>query len=249
MTRQGWLLVAGMLVLGRPAVSMLGAEFQATDAERVAEAEKAVVAAAAMVLEARSRAAEAEARAAEAEARAAEAEVRAAEWEVRAAEAMAVSEEIAATAAAAADVVGTPTDKQWEEARVRATRYGRPDRTSEDDLGDGSHYDQSSDDRSYSEHCAGAPTRLGMSGFRYEIRSNTKSIHWRWKQTSGGLWRVYFDGADVSAFGEHITRVADTVTAWYEFRPPERFDREADFVILVACTTSGVDEIDIHYHH
>ena len=139
-----------------------------------------------------------------------------------------------------------PSDEGFEEAIARATRYRRPDRTSENDLDDGSHYDQSSDDRSYREQCRAAPGQI--VGFRYEIRSNTQALHWRWKQTTGGAWRAYFDGADLGPPGARILRVADTETTWYEYRPL-RSGREGDFVILIACESAGVEELDVHYHH
>ena len=215
---------------------------------RAAEAEAQVAAAMVLLAEAESRVADAEIRALDAEARAADAEVRAAVAEARAAEAMALAEEVISTAAASDADSDLPADEEWEEAISRATRFRRPDRTSEENLGDGSHYDQSSDDRTYREPCSGTPNDRDIVGFRYDIRSNTKSIHWRWRATTGGEWRAYFDGIHVGRVGEEIVRVADTAVAWYEYRPV-RSGEEGDFVILVACNVSGVDEIDIHYHH
>ena len=215
---------------------------------RAAEAEAQVATAMVLLTEADARIAEAELRAAEADARAADAEVRAAEAEARTAETMALAEEVMSAAAASGPDSDLPTDGEWEEAISRATRYRRPDRTSEDNLNDGSHYDQSSDDRSYREPCSGTPNNRGIVGFRYDIRSNTKSIHWRWKATTGGEWRAYFDGNYLGRVGEQIVRVADTAVAWYEYRLV-RSREEGDFVILIACNVSGVDEIDIHYHH
>ena len=231
------------------AARLAEAEARAAEAEvRAAEAEAQVAAAMVLLTEADARIAEAELRAAEAEARAADAEVRAAEAEARIAETMALAEEVMSAAAASGPDLDLPTDGEWEEAISRATRYRRPDRTSEDNLNDGSHYDQSSDDRSYREPCSGTPNNRDIVGFRYDIRSNTKSIHWRWKATTGGEWRAYFDGNYLGRVGEQIVRVADTAVAWYEYRPV-RSREEGDFVILIACNVSGVDEIDIHYHH
>lgn len=211
--------------------------------------------------EAEARAAEAEARAADAELRAAQAELRAARAELRAAEAEAriaalEAGDLAAGAAgsryrrgsAAGVNADSRTDDEWQRALSRATRYRRPDRTSEDDLNDGSHFEQSSDDRSYRERCTGTPEEPGFAGFRYEIRDDTKSIHWRWKESTGGQWRAYFNDAWLGPVGERIVRVADTVAAWNEYRPPPSSE-ESEFVILIACTSSGWDEIDVHYHH
>ena len=193
------------------------------------------------------RAAEAESRAAEAERRAAEAERRVLESERRAFDAERRSVEAERLAMELARPTG-PSDESFEDAIGRATRYRRPDRTSESSLEDGSHYEQSSDDRSYQEPCRGT-TEPEIVGFRYEIRSNTETLHWRWKQTTGGAWRAYFDGAELDAQpGGPIRRVSDTETTWYEYRPL-RSGREGDFVILVVCESGGVEEIDVHYHH
>ena len=227
-----------------------------TASARLAEAEARATQAEARAAEAEARAAEVEAGAAaalilvlEAEARAAEAEARAAEAEARAAEAMALAEEIIRSASAASGADSDlPVDAEWEEGISRATDYRRPDRTSEDNLDDGSHFDQSSDDRSYREPCSGTANQRDISGFSYDIRSNTKSIHWRWKETTGGQWRAYYNGVYLGQVGDRITRVADTAVAWYEYRPA-RSRRDGRFVILMACNVSGVDEIDVHYHH
>ena len=110
------------------------------------------------------------------------------------------------------------------------------------------HYEQSSDDRSYREYCNGTPERPGGTGFKYDIRSDTKTIHWRWKETTGGQWRAYFNNEWLGPVGEDIVRVADTVAAWYEYRPPPGAD-ESEFAIVIACTSSGAEEMDVHYHH
>ena len=201
----------------------------------------------AMAFQARLLEAAAESRAVEAERWAAEAESRALEAERRAVEAESRAVEAERLAIEAVTRSTEPSDEGFEEAIGLATRYRRPDRTSEDDLGDGSHYDQSSDDRSYQEQCRGTPEQE-IVGFRYEIRSNTQALHWRWKQTTGGAWRAYFNGADLGPPGERILRVADTETTWYEYRPL-RSGQEGDFVILIACASSGLEEIDVHYHH
>ena len=216
---------------------------------------------AAAVAIAEARAAAAEARAAEAELRAAQAELRAAQAELRAAQAEArvAALEIADTITATtgerdrSETSGgvnpdLRTDEEWERAISSATRFRRPDRTSEDDLNDGSHYEQSSDDRSYREYCNGTPERPGGTGFKYDIRSDTKTIHWRWKETTGGQWRAYFNNEWLGPVGEDIVRVADTVAAWYEYRPPPGAD-ESEFAIVIACTSSGAEEMDVHYHH
>ena len=255
-------LFASISVWAAPSVQADRAA-EETAAARLAEAETRAVQAETRAVQAEARAVQAEARAAEveagaaaalilvaeAEARAAEAEARAAEAEARAAEAMALAEEIIRSASAASGADSDlPADAEWEEAISRATHYRRPDRTSEENLDDGSHYDQSSDDRSYREPCGGTANRRDISGFSYEIRSNTKSIHWRWKESTGGQWRAYYDGVYLGRVGDRITRVADTEVAWYEYRPA-RSRREGRFVLLIACNVSGVDEIDIHYHH
>ena len=197
--------------------------------------------------EAESRAADAERRAAEAERRAAEAESRVMDSERRAFDA----ESRAADAERLAMELTWPTgpsDEDFAYAIERATRYRRPDRTRESSLDDGSHYDQSSDDRSYQEPCRGM-SDPEIVGFRYEIRSNTETLHWRWKQTTGGAWRAYYDGRELDAQpGGPIRRVADTETSWYEYRP-FRSGQEGDFVILVVCESAGVEELDVHYHH
>ena len=146
-----------------------------------------------------------------------------------------------------------PTDMQWEAAIQRATRYGRPDRTSEGDLDDGSHYEQSSDDRSYQEYCDGRPGRPGIAGFNLSIRGNTKSVHWRWKTPTGTpapgrSWRAYYSGRPLGSLGGQIIRVADTEVAWYQYEP-FRQREERPFVLLVACESPGVEEIEVHYHH
>jgi uncharacterized caspase-like protein len=141
------------------------------------------------------------------------------------------------------------TDAEWEAALRIATEYGRPDRTSEGDLSDGSHYDQSTDDRTYREYCnGGSPAQQDVTGFNLNIRSNTELIHWRWKATPSGSWRAYYNGNYLGPVGEQIRRVADTRTAWFEYEPA-RNDSEAEFVILAACTTAGTYELEIHYHH
>ena len=145
------------------------------------------------------------------------------------------------------------TDIQWNAALQRATLYGRPDRTSEGDLDDGSHYEQSSDDRSYQEYCDGRPGRPGIAGFNLSIRGNTKSVHWRWKTRTGApapgrSWRTYFSGTALGSLGDRIIRVADTEVAWYQFKP-FRQREERPFVLLVACELPGVEEIEVHYHH
>ena len=142
-----------------------------------------------------------------------------------------------------------PTDDEWDAALPRATQYGRPDRTSEGDLNDGSHYDQSSDDRTYREYCGGTETEPGVTGFNMNIRSNTRSIHWRWKATTRGQWRAYYNGRYLGPVGGgSIRRVADTMTTWHEYEPP-RNSSEAEFVILSSCRTAGTEELEIHYHH
>ncbi|MCY4598752.1 MAG: hypothetical protein OXF27_02385 [Acidobacteria bacterium] len=221
---------------------------------------RVVVIAEATAAEAEARAAAAEARAAEAELRAAQAEVRAAEAELRAARAEARLAALGAAdtnaAAGERDRTGTATginldsrtDAEWQRAMGSATDYRRPDRTSEDNLRDGSHYEQSSDDRSYRERCNGTLEMPVITGFKFDIRSDTKSIHWRWKETTSGQWRAFFNDVWVGPVGENIVRVADTVASWHEYRPPPDTG-ESEFVILVECTSSGWDEIDLHYHH
>ena len=192
------------------------------------------------VARAEARAEVAEARAEVAEMRADAAEARAAEAEARAAAAEA---ELAANAGPK-----RPTAAEWERALGVATRYGRPERTSEGELDDGSHYDQSSDDRSYSESCNGSPDRPDITGFNWNIRSNTEAIHWRWKRTANEWWQVYFNRQHLGPVGQRISRVADTDVTWYEYRPL-RNGEEGEFILLIACTSSGSDEIDVHYHH
>ena len=189
---------------------------------------------------AEARAEVAEMRADAAEARAAAAETRAAEAEARAADAEA---ELAANAGPK-----EPTADEWEQALGVATRYGRPERTSEGELDDGSHYEQSSDDRSYSESCNGSPDRPDITGFNWNIRSNTETIHWRWKQSANEWWQAYFDREHLGPVGQRISRVADTDATWYEYRPL-RNGEDGEFILLIACTSSGYDEIDVHYHH
>lgn len=249
-----------LLVLGLLASATAAWAQDRTQAGRD-EVTRAVIIAEARAAEAEARAAAAEARAAEAELRAARAEVRAAEAELRAAQAEArlAALGVADTSTAAVgerDRSGTAsginpdsrTDAEWQRAIGSATDYRRPDRTSEDNLRDGSHYEQSSDDRSYRERCNGAPERPVVTGFKFDIRSDTKSIHWRWKETTSGQWRAFFNDAWLGPVGERIVRVADTETSWHEYRPPPDTD-ESEFVLLVECTSSGWDEIDLHYHH
>ena len=248
-----WLVAFSLLCLA------LAAPATAVWAQERTRAGRDDVATAVAIAEAR--AAAAEARAAEAELRAAQAELRAAAAELRAAQAEArlAALEIADRRTATAGVrdrSGTSggvnpdmrTDAEWQRAISSATDYRRPDRTSEDNLNDGSHYEQSSDDRSYRERCNGTPERPVITGFRFDIRGDTKSIHWRWKETTGGQWRAFFNNAWLGPVGETIVRVADTVAAWHEYRPPPGAG-ESEFVILVECTSSGWDEIDLHYHH
>lgn len=147
----------------------------------------------------------------------------------------------------------TLTDSEWEAAIPTATRYGRPDRTSEGNLDDGSHYEQSSDDRSYREFCDGSLGRPGIAGFNMSVRGNTESLHWRWKTSTGTpaagrAWRVYFNGNSLGGLGEQIVRVADTEMAWYQYEPA-RNREERRFILLIACESPGVEEIEIHYHH
>lgn len=254
--RQG---AVSLLVLGLLASATAAWAQDRTQAGRDAVT-RAVVLAEARAAEAEARAAAAEARAAEAELRAAQAEVRAAEAELRAARAEARLAALGVadtnTAAGERDRSGTAsgispdsrTDAEWQRAIASATDYRRPDRTSEDNLRDGSHYEQSSDDRSFRERCNGTPDRPVIMGFRFDIRSDTKSIHWRWKETTSGQWRAFFNDVWLGPVGERIVRVADTETSWHEYRPPPD-TRESEFVILVECTSSGWDEIDLHYHH
>ena len=198
--------------------------------------------------DAESRAMDAERRLADAESRAMDAERRAIEAETRTIEAERLAIEAAIEAATAAEAAAGPSDEAFAQAIAIATRYRRPDRTSEDNLDDGSHYDQSSDDRSYRQQCTRASGQE-ILGFRYDIRSNTKSLHWRWKQTTGGAWKAYFNGTDLGPLGTEIFRVADTDTTWYEFEPGRRAERDSEFLILSACEGLGVEELDIHYHH
>lgn len=135
----------------------------------------------------------------------------------------------------------------WLAALPRATRYGRPDRTSESNLDDGSHYDQSSDDRVYRERCVpGAAAGIDVS-----IRPGTETLHWRWRTGTGdpaGVreWRAFVNGEWLGEVGNRIVRVADTDVTWYEYEPP-RTREEGRFAILFAC--AGVQELEIHYHH
>ena len=201
----------------------------------------------AAVARAEARAEVAEARAEVAEMRADAAEARAAAAETRAAEAEARAAEAEALLAANAGPK-SPTAAEWEQALGVATRYGRPERTSEDELDDGSHYEQSSDDRSYSESCNGSPDRPDITGFNWNIRSNTETIHWRWKQSANEWWQAYFDREHLGPAGQRIYRVADTDATWYEYRPL-RNGEDGELILLIACTSSGYDEIDVHYHH
>ena len=150
-------------------------------------------------------------------------------------------------------IVERLTDTEWQAAIARATQYGRPDRTSEGDLDDGSHYEQSSDDRLYREFCDGSPGRPGIVGFNMNIRSNTKSVHWRWKRPGGApapgrSWRAFFNTVPLGDLGDRIVRVADTTVTWYQFEPGRERDERA-FVLLVACESPGLEELEIHYHH
>ena len=255
-----WLVAFSLLclALAAPATSVWAQERTRAGIDDVAAA---VAIAEARAVEAEARAAAAEARAAEAELRAAQAELRTAQAELRAAQAEArvaalkIADTITATTGERyrRETSGgvnpdLRTDEEWERAISSATRYRRPDRTSEDDLNDGSHYEQSSDDRSYREYCNGTPERPGGTGFKYDIRSDTKTIHWRWKETTGGQWRAYFNNEWLGPVGEDIVRVADTVAAWYEYRSPPDVD-ESEFAIVIACTSSGAEEIDVHYHY
>ena len=105
---------------------------------------------------------------------------------------------------------------------------------------------QSTDDRTYRD-TAMAPGRPA-DRLHMNIRS-TRSIHWRWKATTRGQWRAYYDGAYLGPVGGgSIRRVADTMTTWQEYEPP-RNDSEAEFVILSSCRTGGTEELEIHYHH
>ena len=189
--------------------------------------------------------AETRAEVAEARAEAAEARAEAATMRVEAAEARAA----AAEAELASRIAPAPPPAaEWEEALGVATHYGRPDRTSENNLDDGSHYEQSSDDRAYSESCGGSRGRPHITGFNLDIRSNTEAIHWRWRRRANEWWQAYFNREHLGNVGERIVRVADTDVAWYEYRPP-RGSEESEFIILIACTSPGSDEIDVHYHH
>ena len=189
----------------------------------------------------------AETRAEAAEARAEAALARAEAAELRAEVALVRAETAEAELAARAGPQ-EPATAEWEQALGAAVRFGQPDRTSEGDLDDGSHYDQSSDDRSYSELCSGTPDRPVVTGFNLEIRSNTEAIHWRWKRRANQWWRAYFNRQFLGDVGERIVRVADTEVTWYEYRPL-RNGEEGEFILLVACTSSGYDEVDVHYHH
>ena len=139
-----------------------------------------------------------------------------------------------------------PEEADWGQAVNAATRYGRPERTSEGDVDDGSHYTQSIDDQKYAASCD-----EGIMGFHMTLRENTKSVHWRYLRNPGGWWRVYFNGEYVGPLGDGVIRVADTNTRWYEFRPP-RLRREGEFVLLVVCGPDRtVDDLtlELHYHH
>lgn len=248
-----WLVAFSLLGLSwlAPATSVWAHEQRQTSRD---DAATAVALAEARAAEAEARAAEAELRAARAELRAAEAELRAAQAEARLA-ALEIADRVTATAgerdrsgASSGVNLDLRTDEEWVRAIRSATQYRRPDRTSEDDLTDGSHYEQSSDDRSFRERCNGTPERPAMTGFRFDIRSDTKSIHWRWKEAIGGQWRAFFNNEWLGPVGDNIVRVADTVASWHEYQPPPGTG-ESEFVILVECTSSGWDEIDLHYHH
>ena len=144
------------------------------------------------------------------------------------------------------------SEEDWRAALLRATRYGRPDRTSEGDLDDGSHFEQSEDDRVYRENC-----RPGqIVGVNVEVRRGTRSLHWRWHTPSGdpehGVdeWRAYFNGEHVGGVGDGVVAVADTDARWYQFAPG-RVDvrRDGRFVLLLACERASVQELAVHYHH
>lgn len=158
-----------------------------------------------------------------------------------------------AEAVSGSSTVDRLTDSEWQAAIARATRYGRLDRTSEGNLDDGSHYEQSSDDRLYEEFCDGSPGRPGIVGFNMNLRGNTQSVHWRWKRSGGGpapgrSWRAYFNSTSLGALGDQIVRVADTTVTWYQYQPV-RGREERAFVLLVACESPGLEEMEIHYHH
>ena len=143
-------------------------------------------------------------------------------------------------------------DELWRNGMARATRYGRPDRTSENDLDDGSHYEQSSDDRVYREQCH--PGRV--VGIDLALRSGTQALHWRWHTSTGdpgeGVreWRAFVNENPLGPVGDRIVRVADTDVVWYEY-VPDRSEVRQDgrFALLVACSETGLQELEIHYHH
>ena len=141
------------------------------------------------------------------------------------------------------------TDDHWLAALPRAARYGRPDRTSESSLDDGSHYEQSSDDRVYRERCAPG----AVAGIDVSVRPDTETLHWRWRTSTGDSasvreWRAFINGEWLGEVGDRIVRVADTDVTWYEYEPPRVLTRkEGRFAILFAC--AGVQELEIHYHH
>ena len=144
------------------------------------------------------------------------------------------------------------SDEDWRAALPRATRYGRPDRTSEGDLDDGSHFEQSEDDRVYRENCR--PDRI--VGLNVEVRRGTQSLHWRWHTPTGdpgygvGEWRAYFNGDHVGEVGAGVAAVADTDARWYQFTPGRAaVRRDGRFVLLFACDGAGVQELAVHYHH
>ena len=144
------------------------------------------------------------------------------------------------------------SDEDWRAALLRATRYGRPDRTSESDLDDGSHFDQSDDDRVYRERCLPG----AIVGVNVEVRRGTQSLHWRWHTPTGdpeygvSAWRAYFNGDHAGEVGDGVVVVADTDARWYEFVPGRAaVQQDGRFVLLHACDGAGMQEFAIHYHH
>ena len=144
------------------------------------------------------------------------------------------------------------SEEDWRTALLRATRYGRPDRTSEGDLDDGSHFEQSNDDRVYRERCLPGE----IVGVNVEVRGGTRSLHWRWHTPTGdpaygvGEWRAYFNGDHLGEVGGRVVVVADTDARWYEFAPGrDAVRRDGRFALLLACDGTGMQEFAIHYHH